>query len=89
MNEFGTKMACSSGYVSKIDQDLCANCGTCVDACPFEAISANGVTKINYEKCMGCGVCVDLCPSEAISFLRDEQKGMPLDVRLLESNSMK
>lgn len=84
MNEFGTKMACSSGYVSEIDQELCINCGTCIDICPFEAISSNGVTYVIYDKCMGCGVCVDLCPSEAIAFIRDEKKGTPLDVRLLE-----
>jgi len=85
MNQFGTRMASSSGYVAQIEPDRCANCETCVEACPFEAISSNGVTEIIYEKCMGCGVCVDLCPSEAISFARDERKGIPLDVRLLET----
>jgi ferredoxin len=38
---------------------------------------------VNWETCMGCGVCVTQCPSEAISLLRDEKKGMPLDVRML------
>jgi len=32
---------------------------------------------------MGCGVCIDVCPSHARSLVRDERKGVPLDVRLL------
>ena len=32
---------------------------------------------------MGCGVCVGRCPIEAMTLVRDERKGIPLDVRLL------
>ncbi|MGD1158598.1 MAG: 4Fe-4S binding protein [Terriglobia bacterium] len=36
-----------------------------------------------FPRCMGCGVCVDQCPTGALSLARDEQKGIPLDVRQL------
>ena len=38
---------------------------------------------MNWETFMGCGVCVGRCPSEAMTLVRDERKGIPLDVRLL------
>jgi Pyruvate/2-oxoacid:ferredoxin oxidoreductase delta subunit len=73
----------SSGYVVQVDEALCAACATCEDACPFHAIQVNGTAVVSWEACMGCGVCVDQCPSEAMSLLRDERKGIPLDVRTL------
>lgn len=47
--------------------DDCTCCGTCVDACPSEAIK-EGKEKytIDPEVCVDCGACVDECPSEAI-----------------------
>jgi ferredoxin len=35
---------------------------------------------------MGCEVCVGKCPSEAMTLVRDERKGIPLDLRLLVRN---
>ena len=32
---------------------------------------------------MGCGVCASQCPVEGLSLVRDERKGVPLDVRVL------
>jgi NAD-dependent dihydropyrimidine dehydrogenase PreA subunit len=43
----------------------------------------NGRATVNWEKCMGCGVCTGQCPTEAIVLIRDERKGIPMDVRLL------
>ena len=73
----------SSGYMAKVDETNCTICGTCVDVCPFGALSLNEVLTVNWEKCMGCGVCADQCPSNSMSLERDEKKGIPLDVRLL------
>ncbi|MGO9416315.1 MAG: 4Fe-4S binding protein [Syntrophobacteraceae bacterium] len=39
MVKYGSPMLASSGYVAPVDETLCAACGTCVDACPFEAPS--------------------------------------------------
>ena len=50
----------------KISPDLCVACGTCIDECPVEAISAGDVYVIDPDKCIDCGTCAGDCPSEAI-----------------------
>jgi len=83
-HERGTPMLISSGYVARVDEDLCAGCKTCTGYCPFEAISAkNGHSAISPSACMGCGVCVSKCPEQAISLLRDPSRGEPLEIREL------
>ena len=83
MVKYGSPMMASSGYVVKIDEQRCSSCGTCVEACPFNALLIDNISTLNWEKCMGCGVCTSQCPSEAITLIRDERKGTPLDVRLM------
>lgn len=84
MLKFGAPMMASSGYVVQSKHDLCEACGTCVDICPFNALSLeNDHVAIDWEKCMGCGVCVDKCPNKGLTLLRDEKKGVPLEVELL------
>jgi len=50
--------------------NLCASCGTCVKACPRDALSlAEGpAVTIDRERCDLCGVCVDACPRNALGF---------------------
>lgn len=77
-------MMAASGYVAQVDQSLCNLCAACVEVCPFGALTANAsCLERNWDLCMGCGVCVDQCPPGALSLARDEQKGIPLDVRQL------
>ncbi len=83
MVKYGVPMVASSGYVAEVDEALCIACGNCEEACPFEAISVNGTSSVNWEKCMGCGVCVGQCDTEGITLVRDERKGLPLDVRAI------
>ncbi|MCJ7704099.1 MAG: 4Fe-4S binding protein [Desulfobacterales bacterium] len=83
MVKYGAPTMVPSGYVAQINETDCVACGDCVDACPFGALSLNGVAKLNWEKCMGCGVCVGKCPNKTVTLVRDERKGVPLDVRLL------
>lgn len=85
MVKHGAPSMLSSGYVAKVDAESCNACGACEDVCAFKAIKMNGNAAINWEKCMGCGVCQGQCPSEAISLVRDERKGIPMDVRLLST----
>lgn len=84
MVKYGIPMVASSGYVVQAKSESCDACCICVDTCPFNALSLNNDhIVINWEKCMGCGVCVDKCPNQELSLIRDEKKGMPLDVELL------
>jgi len=51
-----------------VNKEKCNGCGTCVDACPSEAIKLeNEVAVINQDECTECGTCVDECPSDAIT----------------------
>ena len=50
-----------------IDEEKCTGCGSCVEACPVEALKVNGKCKVDEETCIDCGTCVDECPEEAIS----------------------
>jgi Pyruvate/2-oxoacid:ferredoxin oxidoreductase delta subunit len=83
MTKYGVPMLAPSGYAARVDKAICTACGTCVNTCPFHAISLNadGIV-LDWQKCMGCGVCIESCPEHARSLIRDEGKGLPLDVRL-------
>ena len=83
MIAYGTPIVASSGYVAQVESTRCTACIICQKACPFAAIEMNGNAQVKWEACMGCGVCVGQCPSGALSLVRDERKGIPLDVRLL------
>ncbi len=56
--------------VSAIDEEKCSGCKTCLNLCPFGAISFDEERKgcqINEALCKGCGVCAGACPSGAIT----------------------
>ena len=77
-----------SGYICEIGED-CNECGACVDACHFDAISVDEDTEscsVDKDKCMGCGICEEVCLPGAISLRREASKGDPLDLaELLEA----
>jgi ferredoxin len=73
-----------SGYSSRRDPAACSSCGRCAEACPFEAIELdNRGISLDRDKCMGCGICVEMCPRSARTLVRDEERGVPLDVRMM------
>jgi ferredoxin len=89
MTRHGVPMIISSGYVAAIEQDSCNGCGRCVRGCPFGALSLTDtpagekIATLDWQVCLGCGACEALCPQGIITLVRDEAKGIPLDVRQL------
>ena len=53
----------------------CLGEGTCVKACPFDAIHiVNGVAVVDKEACKACGKCIAACPKHLIELIPYEQK---------------
>ena len=70
----------TSGLIAEVDSDLCIGCGTCEEACSYNAIELIQVMKefeevslpikkssVNSGLCKGCGTCAVNCPVGAIS----------------------
>ncbi|MGB2954359.1 MAG: hydrogenase iron-sulfur subunit [Anaerolineales bacterium] len=51
-----------------IDEELCKNCGICVDVCPFSAIvwEKGQPAEVITAACTGCGTCAAECKFNAI-----------------------
>lgn len=48
----------------------CLGYGSCVKACPFDAIRVvNGVAVVDKEACKACGKCVAACPKHLIELI--------------------
>ena len=48
----------------------CLGLGTCVKACPFDAISISKedqIAVIDAIKCQSCGICIQSCPKQLLS----------------------
>lgn len=86
----GVPMLASSGYVSRLDKALCAQCGVCAQSCQFGAIAlAEGYPVIDNRVCMGCGVCVNRCARKALCLVRDPAKPAPLELERLLADAEK
>jgi len=58
--------------IAWVDEILCSGCKTCLDLCPYKAITfvsrnGTGVTEVNEALCKGCGTCAAACPAGAIT----------------------
>lgn len=48
----------------------CMGYGSCVKACPFDAIHiVDGIAKVDKEACKACGKCVAVCPKHLIELI--------------------
>lgn len=59
----------------KIDASKCQNCNSCIDLCPFGALTAGeGLVRISSDKCKGCThYCLDYCPGGAVEVAEGSQ----------------
>jgi Pyruvate/2-oxoacid:ferredoxin oxidoreductase delta subunit len=77
-----------SAFEAAVDVDRCTGCGSCVCACPVQAISlvAHGapqgdgdraaarlVGRVDLDRCLGCGVCVGACKQDSLTMVRRPQ----------------
>lgn len=66
----------------------CLGLGSCVEACPFDAMhmGEDGLPHVNEDKCTGCGKCVDACPREIIALI---SRSANFGVRCISQDSPK
>ncbi len=80
----------TTAFLPVVDAGGCNGCGTCVRACPVEAmalVSANdphaparAVVRLDRDACLGCGVCVRACSRGALRLERRGHRTLtPLD----------
>lgn len=80
----GNPMLASSGFVAKVDEQLCMNCGLCISSCQFNAILRHDGEMVTEEAtCMGCGVCEDAYMKGAGTMVEAPERGTPLEVHTL------
>ncbi len=66
----------TSRFMPRIEEKACSGCGSCVDACPVQALSLvsavdpakphRRTARLDEEACLGCGVCVRACRLQAL-----------------------
>lgn len=54
----------------------CLGLGSCVRACPFDAMymDENGLPRVIEDKCTACGICVTTCPRGIMALIPRRQK---------------
>ena len=57
-------------WFPRIDQDLCTQCGVCVEFCHRGVFAMNDRTEVAnpYSCVVGCNGCRSQCPEGAITF---------------------
>ncbi len=55
--------------VPRLTEAPCSACGSCVEACPDDAVSleGQGPPEIDFWRCMRCGRCVAACPTGTLA----------------------
>jgi NAD-dependent dihydropyrimidine dehydrogenase PreA subunit len=60
-----------------INEELCANCNTCVDFCTHDVYESSDPKPkvVHPDNCVEfCRGCSKICPSEAITYFGDDDK---------------
>lgn len=55
----------------QVDEEKCIQCGACVEACFYGAISWENESPLITDACMGCSFCSSICPESAIDQLKN------------------
>jgi heterodisulfide reductase subunit A len=74
-------------FSSRVDQDLCIRCRTCISVCPHGAISMTPEGAVaDPAFCQACGFCAAACPTHAAQLVNfnDEQLLAQADVAFQE-----
>lgn len=51
----------------QIEESNCIKCGTCVQACPVDAIkSVSSAIQIMADECVDCQTCARICPTKCV-----------------------
>jgi ferredoxin len=74
----------TSSFISQVNKENCAGCGTCAHTCPVNAIKViqaenpkmktKKTVTIDEDICLGCGVCGLVCPLHAIGLVKRKQR---------------
>lgn len=82
LRHLSTGTLASVGSTAQVRGSLCVGCGTCVESCPFGAISmvpGEGVLSVSSVEatiCVGCGNCAVVCPAKAIDMEPSDHRGL-------------
>ncbi len=58
----------------KVDQEICAGCGSCLEACWLDIPRIeDGAAVIDSPYCMRCPLCSSACPEEAITLVGQDR----------------
>ncbi|MBN1755664.1 RnfABCDGE type electron transport complex subunit B [bacterium] len=77
--EYKGLMDCRAAYIlgggPKQCDYGCTGLGTCVEACPFRALTLgeNRIPLTDFDKCTGCGICVRICPNNVMMLIPADQ----------------
>ncbi len=64
----------TSGFMARLDPELCTGCAVCEDRCPMDAIEmVDELPVIDEDPCIGCALCVTGCDTAAMGLKRREE----------------